>query len=352
MRKSSYERAMTLAALCGFKIALGPAFLATAHRRSDRSAWVAGAMGEMVLDKLGVFPPRYRPSLLIPHTLAGAWVARESMKEDGNDDASAAVMGAVVAAGVACIAPVVRIVGSKVLGIPDALLGVAEDALALSLGAQAMDMTMSQLPDVAQEAVGDLSERDSAAASNRSASAPDAPVLHHVPPTAPRAASEAKGGTSIARFGRMCPKFGIRRSPFAAVGRFTGFPISRRDPVMKEWLGGRTHSPGISRSAQIPGPDYGDPPSHTEVPSIRTEQRCRLMATSARVNGGKRGNSPGDHHGIPLPAPMLCTLVEHPIDDPGWAYEPKFDGLRLIARSTAGPVAPEPQRQAAGGPIP
>ena len=27
------------------------------------------ALGEMFLDKVGVFPPRYRPALLIPHTL-------------------------------------------------------------------------------------------------------------------------------------------------------------------------------------------------------------------------------------------------------------------------------------------
>jgi bifunctional non-homologous end joining protein LigD len=30
--------------------------------------------------------------------------------------------------------------------------------------------------------------------------------------------------------------------------------------------------------------------------------------------------------------PMLCTLVAEPFDDPGWLFEPKFDGLRLIVR--------------------
>jgi len=157
--KQSFERAMTLAALSGFKIALGPAFLATARRRPSSRNWVMAALGEMFLDKVGVFPARFRPSLLIPHTLAGAWVAHESMKEDGIDDPQAALMGAVIAAGVASVAPMVRIAASKGLGIPDMLLGVAEDYLALQLGTQAMGLSMEQVTDAARESVEDVGER-------------------------------------------------------------------------------------------------------------------------------------------------------------------------------------------------
>jgi hypothetical protein len=153
------ERAMALAALSGAKIALGPAFLATARRRPHAGTWVAAALGEMFLDKLGVFPARFRPSLLIPHTLAGAWVARESLREDGIDDPSAALKGAVVAAGVACVAPMVRIALHKGLGIPDAVLGAAEDYLALRFGTQAMGMQMDELPDIAKDAVGEIGDR-------------------------------------------------------------------------------------------------------------------------------------------------------------------------------------------------
>src|SRR5947209_7089198 len=32
------------------------------------------------------------------------------------------------------------------------------------------------------------------------------------------------------------------------------------------------------------------------------------------------------------PAPMLCTLVDHAFDGPDWTFEPKFDGLRILAR--------------------
>jgi bifunctional non-homologous end joining protein LigD len=32
------------------------------------------------------------------------------------------------------------------------------------------------------------------------------------------------------------------------------------------------------------------------------------------------------------PAPMLCTLVDSAFDSPDWTFEPKFDGLRTLAR--------------------
>jgi bifunctional non-homologous end joining protein LigD len=40
----------------------------------------------------------------------------------------------------------------------------------------------------------------------------------------------------------------------------------------------------------------------------------------------KRGPMPGEA------APMLCTLVAEPFDNPEWMFEPKFDGLRVLGR--------------------
>jgi hypothetical protein len=150
---------MVLAALSGFKIALGPAFLATARRWPSRQTWVMAALGDMVLDKLGVFPSRFRLPLLIPHSLAGAWVARESLREDGQDDPWAAVAGGMVAAGVSIAAPMVRIAANKVLGVPDALLGLGEDYLALQCGTQAMGLSMEGITGAAREAFEDVKER-------------------------------------------------------------------------------------------------------------------------------------------------------------------------------------------------
>jgi hypothetical protein len=117
------------------------------------------ALGEMVFDKLGVFPPRYRPSLLVPHSLAGAWVARESLSEDGEYDPWAAVAGGVVAAGVAVAAPVVRMTINKVIGIPDPVLGLAEDYMAVSCGTQVLGMPMGELTGAAREMFDDVKER-------------------------------------------------------------------------------------------------------------------------------------------------------------------------------------------------
>jgi hypothetical protein len=152
-RKTPFERAMTLAALSGFKIALGPAFLEASRRGPNTGAWAVAALGEMFLDKVGIFPPRFRPSLLIPHALAGAWVARESMRRDGIDDPTSPVLGAVVAAGVASVAPIARIALNRGLGISDAMLGVGEDCLALRLGTEATGMSLNQVSEVARDAI-------------------------------------------------------------------------------------------------------------------------------------------------------------------------------------------------------
>jgi hypothetical protein len=155
----SFERAMALAALSGLKIALGPALLATSRRWPSRQSWIMAAMGEMFLDKLGVLPPRYRASLLIPRSLVGAWVARESLREDGEDDPWAAVAGGMVAAGTAVAAPVLRMTINKILGIPDAVLGLGEDYLALSCGTQVLDIPMDEITGAAREMFDDIRER-------------------------------------------------------------------------------------------------------------------------------------------------------------------------------------------------
>jgi hypothetical protein len=157
--KSPFGRAMALAAVCGSRCVLGPAFLAASRHRPEAGALVAAAIGEMAFDKLGILPARYHPALSIPRALAGAYVAREMLHEEGIDDTSGALAGAVVAAGVAGVVPVVRMLLHRGLGVPDALLGLAEDYLALRLGAEATGMTMEQLPEVARDAVEEMGEK-------------------------------------------------------------------------------------------------------------------------------------------------------------------------------------------------
>jgi hypothetical protein len=155
---ASFEKAMKLAVLSGLKATLGPALLMTAQRRPQARHWVTGALAEMLIDKMVFVPSRSRLPLLIPHAISGGWVARESMRADGVDDPWAAPIGAAVAAGVATIAPMIRVSANRLLGIPDPILGVAEDYFALKLGAEAVGVSMDELTHAARESVEDIKE--------------------------------------------------------------------------------------------------------------------------------------------------------------------------------------------------
>ena len=157
--KRALERAITLSAVTGLKVSLGPAIFATARKRPEAHLWVMAALGEMVLDKLGFLPSRSRMALLVPRAAVGAWVAHESLKEDGVDDPGTAMMGAAVAAGVALAAPAVRMTVGKVFRIPDAVLGLVEDGLAVKLAADACDLSLNDLGHSAQEAVSEVGDR-------------------------------------------------------------------------------------------------------------------------------------------------------------------------------------------------
>jgi AcrR family transcriptional regulator len=155
------DRALALAALSGLKLTLGPAFLAAARQRPEARNWVFAALGEMALDKIGVLPPRYRLPLLVPRALAGAYVAHEAMKEEGEGEVDPKVLAAgfAVAAGAAIAAPIVRMFGRRVLGVPDPVLAVLEDYLALRLGSQATGMSMGQIADEARGAFDQIKDQ-------------------------------------------------------------------------------------------------------------------------------------------------------------------------------------------------
>ena len=78
-------------------------------------------------------------------------MAKQSMEADGVDDPLAAPMGAAVAAGVATIAPMVRVASRRVLGIPDPIMGLVEDYFALKLGSDAVGLSLEELTQEAKE---------------------------------------------------------------------------------------------------------------------------------------------------------------------------------------------------------
>lgn len=152
------ERAMALAAVTGLKLTYGPTLLLATSRRPWARYLVVAALGELVLDKLGVLPSRSRLPLLIPRALAGAWVAREAMKAEGEAGPWTAPMGAAVAAGAAVLAPTVRAASQKLLAMPDPLLGLVEDWVALRLGTQAVGVPMDRLAALARQAIEEVQQ--------------------------------------------------------------------------------------------------------------------------------------------------------------------------------------------------
>jgi hypothetical protein len=155
-QRTAFERAMMLAAVSGLKTTFGPALIMASSRKPGWKGLLLAAMGEMVVDKLPFVPSRSRLPLMIPRALAGYWAASEHMKAEGVNDPSAGFLGAALAAGVATFAPMVRGTVSTVLNVPDPVVGVAEDALALYLGAEAAGMSMDELGQAARDAIEDV----------------------------------------------------------------------------------------------------------------------------------------------------------------------------------------------------
>lgn len=160
MASASMERALKMAVVTGLRAALGPALVARAQHRPERQHLALAALGELVYDKLPYLPSRDSAPSLLARGLAGAWVARKCVERDGeNADPWAAPLGAAVAMGVAVAAPKLRRSLGWTLRIPQPVLGLIEDYLALRLGTEAMGLSMNQISEAARESVEDLSER-------------------------------------------------------------------------------------------------------------------------------------------------------------------------------------------------
>ena len=153
---AAFERAVKLAVVTGLRAALGPALLAAAHNRPERNNLAMAALGEMVVDKLPLVPSRSSLPMLVPRALAGAWVVHESLKHDGVEEPWAAPLGAAVAVGAATFAPKIRGLIHTLLGIPQPVLGVVEDYLALKLGGEAVGLSMDDLKQIGNRSVDEI----------------------------------------------------------------------------------------------------------------------------------------------------------------------------------------------------
>lgn len=151
-------KVLAVAAVTGMRMALGPALMATAYRKPGREALALAAMGEMVIDKLPGVPSRSNFLVLLPRALAGFWVGRELAHEEGFHHPWAGPAGAAAAVAAALVAPKVRAAVSQSLHVPDSLVGLAEDALAIGIGSAAVGLSVHELKDAGETAIQELRE--------------------------------------------------------------------------------------------------------------------------------------------------------------------------------------------------
>jgi hypothetical protein len=159
MASATFEKAMKLAVVTGMRAALGPALLARANHRPEERGLAMAAIGELVADKLPHVPSRDTLASLIVRGAAGYWVAKTCMEDENEVDPWAAPLGAAVAMGVAVAAPKIRKTLGWTTGMPQPILGLLEDYLALRLGTEAVGLSMDELLHVGQDAIGDMKER-------------------------------------------------------------------------------------------------------------------------------------------------------------------------------------------------
>jgi uncharacterized membrane protein len=160
MASASTERALKLAVVTGLRAMLGPALVSHSQHRPERHNLALAALGEMVFDKLPGVPGRDTLLPLIARGAAGAWVAAKCVEEDGERaDPWAVPLGAAVAMGVAVAAPKIRRTLGWTTGIPQPILGLIEDYLALKLGTETLGLSLNDVTEAAKESVDDLRDR-------------------------------------------------------------------------------------------------------------------------------------------------------------------------------------------------
>ncbi len=164
MPSASMERALKLAVVTGLRAALGPALIARSQNRPEQQHLALAALGEMVFDKLPFVPGRDTLPSLIARGLSSAWVASKCVEGEHEGRGEAAdpwtvPLAAAVAVGVAVAAPKLRRSLGWTLRIPQPVLGLLEDYLALRLGSEAVGLSMDQVSETAKASVADLRER-------------------------------------------------------------------------------------------------------------------------------------------------------------------------------------------------
>lgn len=146
-----YLRALGIGAISGLRSLTAPAlvsYLASQQRssaldasplKSLASKETAGvlcvlAAGELVADKLPVTPNRTVPGSVVFRALSGALVGATICAEEGESPAAGAIFGMLGAVGATYAAYYLRKAADRETGLPDTIVALVEDAIAIGGG--------------------------------------------------------------------------------------------------------------------------------------------------------------------------------------------------------------------------
>jgi uncharacterized membrane protein len=146
-----YVNAICAGAMAGMRTMSAPAFVSDHLSRNESEALAdsplkflgrprvasmfrIAAAGEMVADKLPIIPDRISPGSLAGRAASGALCGAALFKAEGQRAGVGAVIGSVSAVASAFAFYYLRRSLGRTTIVPDALLGVAEDALVLAIG--------------------------------------------------------------------------------------------------------------------------------------------------------------------------------------------------------------------------
>jgi uncharacterized membrane protein len=130
-------RSFGIGLTCGLRSMTGPAVVSWRAREPARLAFAALAAGELIADKLPATPPRTIPPALIFRAVSGGYCGRRvAPPHDDSARLNGALAGAAGAVAGAYVGMALRSALGKWSGLPDPLVALAEDGVAI-LGAVA-----------------------------------------------------------------------------------------------------------------------------------------------------------------------------------------------------------------------
>jgi uncharacterized membrane protein len=131
MKTGTILRSFAIGVTCGLRSMTGPAVVRWRARDPARLALAGLAVGELIADKLPAAPPRTIPPALIFRVVSGGFSGRSVASAFGAGQRGGMLAGAFGAIAGAYLGKALRARIVRASGLPDPLVALAEDAVAL-----------------------------------------------------------------------------------------------------------------------------------------------------------------------------------------------------------------------------